>query len=122
MEKLKKCTPNLADENFKKHAALIPDAVTETINENGEVVRATVVDTTINFSDYDSSHLFVTFYQGEENICIRAALRGFIEEMDYWNIEVKSAEFRGKIGFVVQNNEPNITKSEIMRFIWENFY
>ena len=33
-------TPNRADENFKKLAALFPNAVTETINENGEVVRA----------------------------------------------------------------------------------
>ena len=33
-------TPNKADENFHKLAALFPDAVTETINENGEVVRA----------------------------------------------------------------------------------
>ena len=33
-------TANKADENFKKLAALFPNAVTETINENGEVVRA----------------------------------------------------------------------------------
>ena len=33
-------TANMADENFKKLAALFPNAVTETINENGEVVRA----------------------------------------------------------------------------------
>ena len=33
-------TPNKADENFKKLAALFPNAVTETINEDGEVVRA----------------------------------------------------------------------------------
>ena len=40
MDKLKMYTPNKADENFKKLAALFPNAVTETINENGEVVRA----------------------------------------------------------------------------------
>ena len=40
MDKLKMHTPNKADENFKKLAALFPGAVTETINENGEVVRA----------------------------------------------------------------------------------
>ena len=33
-------TPNKADENFKKLAVLFPNAVTETIDENGEVVRA----------------------------------------------------------------------------------
>ncbi|OUP58787.1 site-specific DNA-methyltransferase [Butyricicoccus pullicaecorum] len=33
-------TPNKADDNFKKLAALFPNAVTETIDENGEVVRA----------------------------------------------------------------------------------
>ena len=40
MDKLKMHTPNKADENFKKLAALFTNAVTETINENGEVVRA----------------------------------------------------------------------------------
>jgi len=40
MDRLKMHTPNKADENFKKLAALFPNAVTETIDENGEVVRA----------------------------------------------------------------------------------
>lgn len=40
MEKLKIHTPDLAEENYKKLAALFPDAVTETIDENGKVVRA----------------------------------------------------------------------------------
>lgn len=40
MDKLKMHTPNKADDNFKKLAELFPNAVTETINENGEVVRA----------------------------------------------------------------------------------
>lgn len=33
-------TSNRADENFKKLTNLFPNAVTETIDENGEVVRA----------------------------------------------------------------------------------
>ena len=40
MDKLKMQTANKADENFKKLAAMFPNAVTETTNENGEVVRA----------------------------------------------------------------------------------
>ena len=40
MDKLKMQTANKADENFKKLAAMFPNAVTETINESGEVVRA----------------------------------------------------------------------------------
>lgn len=40
MDKLKMQTANKADENFKKLAAMFPNVVTETINENGEVVRA----------------------------------------------------------------------------------
>lgn len=40
MDKLKMHTVNKADENFKKLAAMFPNAVTETIDENGEVVRA----------------------------------------------------------------------------------
>lgn len=40
MDKLKMQTVNKADENFKKLATMFPDAVTETIDENGEVVRA----------------------------------------------------------------------------------
>ncbi|MDO4393608.1 MAG: site-specific DNA-methyltransferase [Bacillota bacterium] len=40
MDKLKMQTVNKADENFRKLAAMFPNAVTETIDENGEVVRA----------------------------------------------------------------------------------
>lgn len=40
MDKLKMQTVNKADENFKKLAAMFPNAITETIDENGEVVRA----------------------------------------------------------------------------------
>ena len=40
MDKLKMHTPNIADENYKKLVELFPDAVTETVNENGEVIRA----------------------------------------------------------------------------------
>ena len=40
MEKLRMQTINKADENFKKLSELFPNAVTETINEEGEVIRA----------------------------------------------------------------------------------
>ena len=40
MEKLKMQTANKADENFKKLADMFPNALTEAIDENGEVVRA----------------------------------------------------------------------------------
>lgn len=45
MEKLKMHTPDLAEENYQKLAALFPDAVTETIDEDGNVVRAIDKDT-----------------------------------------------------------------------------
>lgn len=44
MDKLKMHTPDLADENFKKLVALFPNAVTETINEDGVTVRAIDAD------------------------------------------------------------------------------
>ncbi len=40
MQKLKMQTGDIADENFRKLAELFPNAVTETLDENGEVVRA----------------------------------------------------------------------------------
>lgn len=40
MDKLKMQTPNRADDNFHKLAEMFPDAVTEAVDENGEVVRA----------------------------------------------------------------------------------
>ena len=40
MEKMKMQTGDIANENFLKLAALFPNAVTETIDANGEVVRA----------------------------------------------------------------------------------
>ncbi len=44
MDNLKMHTPDLAAENFKKLAAMFPNAVTETVNEDGEVVRAIDAD------------------------------------------------------------------------------
>ena len=45
MDKMKMHTPNMADENYKKLAALFPNAVTESIDpETGEVVRAIDAD------------------------------------------------------------------------------
>lgn len=40
MDKLKMHTPNKSDDNFKKLAELFPNAVTEVVDETGEVVRA----------------------------------------------------------------------------------
>ncbi len=40
MDKLKMQTANKADENFKKLVEMFPNAVTETIDENGGVIRA----------------------------------------------------------------------------------
>jgi adenine-specific DNA-methyltransferase len=40
MDKLKMHTPDIAEENYRKLAALFPDAVTETKDEEGNVVRA----------------------------------------------------------------------------------
>ena len=37
-------TPNLADDNFAALAALFPNAITETVDENGAVVRAIDAD------------------------------------------------------------------------------
>lgn len=47
MDKLKMHTPNLADENFKKLAAMFPNAVTETITgyeENGKPIIERAID------------------------------------------------------------------------------
>mgnify|MGYP000997608644 CR=1 FL=1 len=40
MDRLKMHTPDIAEENYRKLAALFPDAVTETIDDEGNVVRA----------------------------------------------------------------------------------
>lgn len=44
MDKMKMQTPDLADENFKKLKELFPNAVTETKDENGNVVRSIDAD------------------------------------------------------------------------------
>ena len=44
MDKLEMRTRDLTEENFKKLAALFPNAVTETAGENGEIVRAIDAD------------------------------------------------------------------------------
>ncbi len=44
MDNLKMHTPDLVEDNFRKLSALFPNAVTETINESGEVVRSIDAD------------------------------------------------------------------------------
>lgn len=44
MERLDMQTANIADKNYETLSKMFPDAVTETIDENGEVVRAIDVD------------------------------------------------------------------------------
>lgn len=44
MDRLKMHTPDRTEENFKRLAEMFPNAVTETIDENGEVVRAIDAD------------------------------------------------------------------------------
>ena len=45
MDRLKFQTSNMADKNFHKLVELFPNIVTETIDENGEIVRAIDKDT-----------------------------------------------------------------------------
>lgn len=40
MDKLKMHTPDIAEENYKKLVALFPDAITETTDEDGNIIRA----------------------------------------------------------------------------------
>ena len=44
MDKMDMKTPNIADRNFEILSKMFPNAITETINENGEVVRSIDVD------------------------------------------------------------------------------
>ncbi len=44
MEKLDMQTPNIADKNFEALSKMFPNAITETIDENGEIVRAIDAD------------------------------------------------------------------------------
>lgn len=44
MDKLKMHTSDIADENYRKLAALFPDAITETTDEDGNIVRAIDAD------------------------------------------------------------------------------
>lgn len=73
MDKLKMQTVNKADENFKKLAAMFPNAVTETIDENGEVVRAIDKDVLmqeINTRVVDGKRGTLSVHlAGQEEIC-----------------------------------------------------
>lgn len=57
MVKLRMQTANKTDENFKKLAAMFPNAVTETIDANGEVVRAIDKDVLIRICEAMNCHL-----------------------------------------------------------------
>lgn len=44
MESLKMHTSNIADDNFAVLSKLFPNAITETVDDNGEIVRAVDAD------------------------------------------------------------------------------
>lgn len=71
MDKLRMQTANKADENFRKLAAMFPNAVTETINENGEVVRAIDKDVLmqeISCTVVDGNEERYQFLAGQEEV------------------------------------------------------
>ena len=61
MDKLKMQTENLADRNFEVLSKMFPNAVTETIRENGEVVRAIDADVLRLFMVIKSPDTQMTF-------------------------------------------------------------
>ncbi len=76
MEKMKMQTPDLADENFQKLAVLFPNAVTETKDENGNIVRSIDVDVLrqeINTSVVEGSEERYRFTWPEKREAIRLA-------------------------------------------------
>ena len=85
MEKIKAHTSDIAEENFKKLAALFPHAITETINEDGEVIRVIdkdILEQEINTRVIDKSKERYQFtwpdkreYARLANLPISAALR-----------------------------------------------
>lgn len=74
MNKLKMCTLNRADENYKKLSKMFPNAVTETIDENGEVVRA--IDT-----DVLEQEISCKIVRGGQNV---TSLHGLIRKSLYF--------------------------------------
>ena len=90
MQKIKAHTSDIAEENFNKLAALFPNAITETIDENGETIRTIdkcILEQEINTRVVDKSAERYQFTWPDKrkhallaNTPISAALRPYKEE------------------------------------------
>ena len=81
-----------------------------------------VVTVNIKFIDDEENHkLYVVFYEGNTNIAPRAFLRGFVEEMDYFDIVATSGTYDDEICFVLEKTlDTEILMTEVQRFVLEN--
>ena len=84
--------------------------------QNGFVRK--IKNVTLEFQDVDSSYYFVSFISEDKDLCLKIVLRGFLEEMDFWDIEVKSGIHNGIHGFFIsKETDVFIIETEIERFI-----
>ena len=82
----------------------------------------TINNVKINITDNDTSILYVTFFENNKNIFPRIILRGFIEEMEFYDIDISSGTFNNEDCFIVKKDiSTGIIEAEIEHFITNNF-
>ena len=75
----------------------------------------------IVFKAYDENQMFVLVKKGTNNLYMDLGVCQLINEMEYWDLPLKSAEMQGEYGYIFSKDiDVEHMKMEIERFIVHN--
>ena len=77
-------------------------------------------DIEVKIEDYDDEKYCIAYaYNGDENMFIAFGICDFVERMEYWDINVAYGEKNGESGFIFDNKDRYIIKTEMQAFAKE---
>lgn len=75
----------------------------------------------IYICEYDDTNMFVVVKRGNDNLFMAMGICQFVDEMEYWDMSVKSGVLNGENGYIFSKNiEIEDIKMEIERFVVHN--
>lgn len=75
----------------------------------------------ISIKKYDEDNIFITVKRGQNNLYMDLGICQFNDEMEYWDMPVKTGKMDNEFGFIFSNDlQIEDIKMEIERFIVHN--